>query len=140
MAKALNKTKERKHNEKYTKLAELARTSMKLGKTTRKDICEALNIHLWELAELFLYDKELQREFTVIRRTLVDVAADNLQTILEDPNHPQNFQATKYVLQTYKSDLDTTLEAKDKDEVELSVSGQSGVNPIRITFGTKKLE
>jgi hypothetical protein len=140
MAQALQKTKERKYSEKMTKSVSLVRASMRLGFSTKSDIAEAANMKIWELNDVFKADKELYAEFCVMRKTLVDVAADNLQDILYDKAHPQNFQATKYVLEKYKSDLDSNLEAKDATEIGLTIGGANSPSPVRITFGSKKEE
>lgn len=137
MAKQLKKSVERLKSEKYVKIILLVRTAMKLGFSTKTDLAEKAGIKIWELNDVFVYDKEVYSEFCVMRKTLVDTAADNLQEILLDKSHPQNFQATKYILQTYKSDLDSNLETKDKDAVELEVLGNGGVSPVRISFGKK---
>ena len=138
MAKPLTKTKDRIKNEKLERQSELVKAAIRLGNTTKKDICTGAGIALWELNEVFALDKELYNNFCVIRKTLSDVAADNLETILRDSTHPQNFQATKYVLEKYKTDIDAQLEAKDQESVGVTIGNDSGVSPIRITFGTKK--
>lgn len=137
MAKPLEKSKARKTQEKQDKQRELVKAALRMGLTTKNDICKASAMALWELNELFQADKDLYNDFCVRRRTLSDVAADNLENILRDPVHPQNFQATKYVLEKYKTDIDVQLEAKNADDVDVEVSGSCG-SPIRITFGTKK--
>lgn len=138
MAQALQKTKERKLSEKMAKSVLLVRASMKLGFSTKSDIANTANMKIWELNDVFQADKELYAEFCIMRKTLVDVAADNLQDILYDKGHPQNFQATKYVLEKYKSDLDSNLEAKDATEIGLTIGGAGSPSPVRITFGAKK--
>ena len=137
MATPLKKTKERKKEEKQEKQRQLVLAAMRFGLTTKKDICTSAEMALWELNELFQADKDLYNDFCIRRRTLADVAADNLETILRDKNHPQNFQATKYVLEKYKTDIDAQLESKDSDEIDVEVPS-GGSSPIRITFGTKK--
>lgn len=134
------KTKERKNTERQTKLITLIRAAMRLGSSTKKDIAIAAGIKIWQLNDMLVLDKDLQAEFSIMRRTLVDIAADNMQEILEDRNHPQNFQATKYILDNYKSDLDSNLEAKDSGELGLTIGGvgKDSPSPVRITFGTKK--
>jgi hypothetical protein len=138
MAKGLEKTAKRIKGERIEKLSHLVRAAMRLGFSTKSDIAEKSGIKIWELNDIFVAHPEIHNEFTIMRRTLVDTAADNLQEILLDKSHPQNFQATKYVLQTYKSDLDSNLITKDKDEVELEIAGSGGVSPVRITFTKPK--
>lgn len=140
MAQALQKTKERKLSEKMAKSVTLVRAAMRLGFSTKSDLAQTSGMKIWELNEVFQSDKDLYAEFCIMRKTLVDVAADNLQDILFNKEHPQNFQATKYVLEKYKSDLDSNLEAKDATEIGLSIGGAGSPSPVRITFGTKKVE
>jgi len=66
----------------------------------------------------------------------VDIAADNLETVLKDLSHPSNFQATTYVLKNYKSDLDTNLEAKSAKELEVDVRSLNSGKDISIVFST----
>jgi hypothetical protein len=141
MAAPMLKTRERKNTERQNKLIVLIRASMRLGNSTKKDIALSAGIKIWQLNDMLVLDKDLQAEFSIMRRTLVDIAADNMQEILEDRNHPQNFQATKYILDNYKSDLDSNLEAKDSGEIGLTIggAGKDSPSPVRITFGTKKL-
>ena len=57
--------------------------------------------------------------------------------IVNDPSHPQHFAASKYILSTYKSDLDEVLESQSDNDVSIQVGGESKASPIQITFGKK---
>ena len=116
------------------------RAAMNQGLSTRKDICAAAEITMPMLANLFTKDRELFAEFCVLRKTIVDQASDNIAAIVADEQHPKNYEASKYVLANYKSDLDESMESKLDDDVEFNISqgGASGASPINITFGKKK--
>jgi hypothetical protein len=99
---------------------------------------EATGLKAWEITELLKNDIQLNAVYTIRRRELVNMAADNIVDIVSDKDHPNNYAASKYVLQTYKSDLDTNLESHDAQEMAIGVGNGEGVSPIRITFGRKR--
>lgn len=137
----MKKTSAREIRERVEKNTALIYAALDLGQTTRKKIGEVTGMKLHEIAKLFTEDKELYAAYTVRRKTLVDLAADNLQDIIEDTKHPQHFAATKYVLQKYKSDLDDILETQDDGEVSINLGGKSSIeSPIRIIFGKQTKE
>jgi hypothetical protein len=140
MAKSVGKQAATLKKERMEKLTLLVKTAIELGFTTKTAICEAAGIKLYELNDLFAYNKEIYGLYCIRRRTLVDTASDNLEEILKDKNHPQHFQATKYILEKYKSDLDDTLEGKESDKlgVSVSVGGNNTKRPVRITFTKDK--
>ncbi len=109
------------------------------GLTKIEDIAEATGIEKVSIKSIFQKNRELYAEYAISRKILVDSAADSMQSIVEDKNHPQHFQAIKYVLQNYKSDLDTVLDSHDDSEISIEGNfGGGGGNPARITFGSKK--
>lgn len=134
MAKSVMKNRSRIHKEKIAERAQLISVALDEGKTTKTAIGEMTGLKLWEINEVFEKNKEVHAKFCMYRRTLVDTASDNLEDILKNPEHPQNFQATKYVLQTYKNDLDSTLEKQDKDNPEVAIIGGSASADIQIIF------
>ena len=114
--------------------AALVRAAMnEANKFTRKDICEASGLTMVQLKNLFQEDRELYAEYVVIRKTITDIASDNIFAIINDPTHPQHFQASKYVLQNYKSDLDETLESADSI-LSIETSNKGSKNPVKIVF------
>jgi hypothetical protein len=79
---------------------------------------------------------ELKAEFSVRRRSLANLAVDNIHEIVNNFNHPQNFQASKFIVQTYKNDLDEDLTPKISTEVGFDIKdGQ--ISPVKITFSKK---
>ena len=115
---------------------ELILTALDKGFTTKGKISASTGLKITELNKIFEEDRELWAEYTMYRRTLVDLAADNIADIISDPTHKDHYQASKYVLSTYKSDLDKTLEEKG-DEGEVAFEG-SGERSTRVTFRFKK--
>jgi len=134
--KRIPKEKEQEKIEKIEDQTRMVKAAMEMGFTTKKDICKSANIEMWELNGLFKEDKDLHAMFNVRRRSLVDMAADNMTSIVKDPDHPNNFAATKYVLQKYKSDLDEVLESHEVNPLEIDVpSGNGSTKPVIIRFG-----
>jgi len=130
------KSKKREQEKLLKERAALVRAAMKLGLTTRKDISKASGLTMVELKNLLQVDRELFAEYKVLRRTITDIASDNIFDIVNDPTHPQHFQASKYVLANYKNDLDDTLDATDGGGLHIETSGKK--NPVKIVFSSKK--
>lgn len=133
MAKSMKNRRraEKKVNELRRKLV---LTALEEGITTRKAICTATGLKAHELSNLFTEDRDLYAKYVVRRKTITDLAADNIVDILNDPGHPQHFQASKYVLQTYKSDLDDTLESQDSENISVEIDSKGEINPVIIKF------
>lgn len=102
---------------------------------TKKKICEAADIKLSDLNNLFTHNRELYAKYTVLRRTITDIASDNVAEIVNDPHHPQHFQASKYVLEKFRSDFNETLDKND-DELIVNVDGMesSAGSSVSIVF------
>lgn len=137
--KRIPRQQEEEFKEKAEEQTRLVNAAMNAGKSKKKDICEAAGIEMWQLNKLFKADKDLHASFTVRRRTLVDTAADNMAEIIGDKNHPSHFAASKFILQRYKSDLDTSLISHDAEEIEIEIpgTGKSKNKPVIIRFGKK---
>lgn len=121
----------------------LIKTAIEAGFTTRSKIADATGLKLHEIAKTFEKDRELWSLYTIRRRTIVDVATDNIEDIITNKNHPQNFQASKWVVQNYKTDLDNgVLESKDEKEIAVEVqgNGESKAPSVSITFTKSKSE
>tara|TARA_R110000803_G_scaffold170045_4_gene233128 strand:+ start:1703 stop:2113 length:411 start_codon:yes stop_codon:yes gene_type:complete len=136
MARSMKNT-DRKEKKLLKTRAALVRAALEAGQISRKDICNATGLQMHELANLFTQDREVYGEYVVRRKTISDIASDNILDIVNDPTHPQHFQASKYILSTYKSDLDDVLESQTESEMNINVGGESGASPINITFGKK---
>lgn len=104
--------------------------------TTLRQISVTTGASIHEIDKVFQMCPELKAEFTVRRRSLANLAADNIHEIVNNFNHPQNFQASKFIVQTYKSDLDEDLVPKLNTELDFDIkNGQ--ISPVKITFSTK---
>ena len=127
--------KELKLKEARTKLVEAA---LSAGHYTRKAICKATALKIGDLNNLFAVNRDLYAKYAVMRKSLANLAADNVQEILNDPNHPQHFQASKFILQNFKSDLDDELEASGGGmEIEIPSTlplSESTTSPVVIRF------
>lgn len=133
--KQVRKQKQTLKKERLERWTEVASLSMDLGFTTKAKIAQDSGLKLWELNELFEENKDIYKRYCTMRKTLVDTAADNLEDILKNPDHPQHFAASKYILQTYKSDLDSNFETKTKDNVGVEIGiGGKGNRPVILTF------
>tara|TARA_R110002126_G_scaffold50551_2_gene139210 strand:- start:1857 stop:2264 length:408 start_codon:yes stop_codon:yes gene_type:complete len=133
------KNKERKEAKLLETRADLVRAALESGHISRKDICRATGLKLHELANLFTKDRKVYGEYVVRRKTISDIASDNILDIVNDPEHPQHFAASKYILTTYKSDLDEVLEDRNGDDIQVNIGDSKG-SPISITFGSAKKE
>lgn len=138
MARSMKNSK-RKERKLLETRADLVRAALETGAISRKEICRATGLKLHELANLFTKDRKVYGEYVVRRRTITDVASDNIMDIVNDPSHPQHFQASKYILSTYKSDLDEVLDSQDSNDLEINI-GDSNGSPIQINFGSNKEE
>lgn len=127
------RNKKRKEEKLLKERAELVRAAMGLGYTTRKEIAESAGITMVQLSNLFQKNRALFAEYKVLRRTITDIASDNIFNIVNDPTHPQHFAASKYVLANYKNDLDDTLDAADGAGLVIDPSGESK-SPVKIVF------
>ena len=139
MAKRV-KNKIREDKKLFETRVRLVDGAMEDGYTTRHDIAEATGLKLWDISNLFTKNRDLYAKFCIRRKTIKDRAADNIQKIIEDPSHPQHFQASKFILTTYKSDLDEILESQDAESIIEIEGGDSGASPMIIRFGKKKTE
>ena len=137
MARSMKNSK-RKEAKLLESRAEFVRAALEAGHISRKDICKATGLQMHELANLFTQDRKVYGEYVIRRRTISDVASDNILDIINDPQHPQHFAASKYILTTYKSDLDEVLEDKDDEAMNISIGGKSKASPVTIKFGNSK--
>lgn len=137
MARSM-RNKARKEAKLLETRAEFVRAALESGHISRKDICKATGLKLHELTNLFTKDRKVYSEYVVRRKTISDIASDNILDIVNDPTHPQHFAASKYILSTYKSDLDEVLEDKSGEDISVTLGGESKGSPITINFGASK--
>lgn len=101
--------------------------------TTYRALIETTGAAQYEIDRVFECTPLLKAEFQLRRKGLANTAVDNIHTIVNDPNHPQNFAASKFIVQTFKTDLDEELESKV--QVQAEFDAQDGIiSPVKITF------
>jgi len=140
MAKSMRNDK-RKHTKLVATRTALVQAALDAGKVSRREICQATGLQRHELTNLFTDNREIFAAYTVRRKTITEAAADNIQEIVNDKNHPQNFAASKFVLQTYKSELEDILEPM-AGEMQIEVPSGTGddAQPVIIKFSSPKKE
>lgn len=133
------KTKEWVLTERQEEVKQLIRTTLQINPTitTYKAITETTGAAQWEIDKVMEMCPDLKAEFVIRRRSLANKAVDNIHEIVNNFNHPQNFQASKFIVQTYKNELDEDLIPKVSTEVGFGIKdGQ--ISPVSITFTQKK--
>lgn len=112
------------------------REAIKQGIVLRRDLCKVTDIKLHDLRNIFTKDRELYAEFCVARKTIEGLASDNIYKIVEDETHPKNYDASKFIIQNFKTDMDDILESKDGESLDISLGNSSG--GITLKFGNQK--
>ena len=100
------------------------------GYTSRRDIAKAIGISSFDLTEFFEENAKMYKIYSARRRELRDIALDNITDIIEDKQHPKHYDASKYIVQNYQTDLDVILDSKDGDDTgssSVSLDTGSGV-------------
>ena len=138
--KPVKKVSKRVQKEQNKERAALVRAALEIGVTTRKQLSEAAGISMHLLNNLFQVDRKLYNEYSVRRKNLSEIAADNIEDIINDPEHPNHYAASKWVLDKYKSDLNKVLEAQDSDEISLKIGEGDKTAPVVISFTKNKKE
>mgnify|MGYP003649647222 CR=1 FL=1 len=100
----------------------IVKAALDAGCYTRSSIMKATGLEKHELANLLASEKELAAEYLVKKKLMAVISADNIFDIINDPKHKDFFQASKYILQNYKSDIDESLEPMSGD-MELTLPG-----------------
>lgn len=129
----VKKTKTKELTEAVTNYSLLIDKALDLGVCTKSGLEKATGLKVYQINNIFQKNSSIYAKFKIMRSTMADKAADNLSNILDSPGHPSHFAATKYVLQTYKTDLDDSMEAKKSDGFEIE-TGKGKKDPIKITF------
>lgn len=133
------KTKEWVLTERQEEVKQLIKTTLQINPTitTYKAITETTGAAQYEIDKVMEMCPDLKAEFVIRRKSLANKAVDNIHEIVNNFNHPQNFQASKFIVQTYKNELDEDLIPKVSTEVGFGIKdGQ--ISPVSITFTQKK--
>jgi hypothetical protein len=109
----------------------------KMNIVQRKEICKAAEIKMHDLKNIFHRERDLYAEYCVRRKVITDMATDNIYRIVSDDNHPKNYDASKWVAQNFKTELDDMLESRDEESMGLNVNSDEN-GGITIKFGNKK--
>lgn len=136
----VKKVSKRVQNEINKERAERVRVALELGITTRRGLSEAVECTMYDLNNLFSVDRKLYREYQIRRKNIAEIAADNIEDIINDPDHPNNYAASKWVVEKYKSDIHKMLEAQDSEEINVEVKGSKNSAPVLISFSKKGKE
>lgn len=115
----------------------LVKDAIENGHLTRSQICKATGLTMMQLRNLFDANRELFAKYSNAKRLIVDQASDNLHSIVNNPKHPKHFEATKFVLTNYKSEMDDILESQDSNEIQVE-GGNSTASRVVIKFNGSK--
>ena len=135
MEKRKIRNKKREEKKKLQNYVDLVRVALSKGKMLKKDICEATGLTIPTLNNVFRDDRELYAEYVVLRKTIMDIASDNLVAIVNDPTHPHHFQASKEMLKNFKSDFDSELESSG-DILKIESPGGKSKTAVKIVFSS----
>ena len=113
--------------------AEIA-AALDAGIKTRRKLEDATGINQNQQNDVFKADPVLYARYRLGLSNMLETAADNVQEIISDPDHPQHYQASVYVLKNYKNELDKTLEPKGSEEIEIEVDAKKLNKPTIIRF------
>jgi hypothetical protein len=108
---------------------------IKEGITTRRSIAESTGLGKNVVSNLLSNDKELREQWIIKKRMMVDTAVDNIEDIINDPKHKDNFQASKWVASNVDSELSHILFPQMGDlSLTIPSSGDDGGDPVVIKF------
>jgi len=137
MGRPVGKSNKTKQKEKKLERIALIKKALELGVTTRAGLAKAADCTVFDVGSLLTNNPDLYNEYKVRRRTLSETAADNIEDIINDQNHPNNYAASKFIIQTYKSDIDKALEHQDSDELNVEIGKGENSPPVKISFAKK---
>lgn len=135
MGRSMKKQREIAAQEKLEKEKALIEAAMLEGRSTVSEISKCTDMTTWHIYEVLNKDQALYAKYTVRRKAVANMAADNIASIVADKDHPNNYAASKFVVTKYRSDFENILEPQDKQEisVEIPSTGESE-NPVKIVF------
>ncbi len=134
--KHLKLTRKEAKKRKYEKIKYQIEEMLDSGVILKSEMKKQLKISFYELNEVIKAFPELRAKWTVRRRSITDIAADNIAEIVSNKKHPRNYEASRFIVQNFKSDLDSDLDAKDDDDVSVDF-GEGGDAPKRISIKFK---
>lgn len=138
MSKPLGILKEKKKKDKLELDKGLIRAALEANVTTLRKIKELTGLSKIRITKILDDDKELRGMYMIRRKMMLNTAVDNIQDIVDDFKHPQNYQASKYLIGEYKSDLDVIFDKKDVEDFSAEISMDNDGAPVVISFGKNK--
>lgn len=111
----------------------LIKAALDEGIFKREDLSRVTGLKNHEISNTFTHNRELYGTYVLRKRGMIDIASDNVFDIIRDKTHPQNFAASKFILQKYNSEMDDMFESSDSEQLNMSVSSGSS-SPITIKF------
>lgn len=96
--------------------------------TTLKNIAEASGLKRLDVEIAMTHDTALAKLISQRRGMIRSIAVDNIHDIMMNPSHPKHYEASKYVVDTFVTELDKDLEKKgDEAAVDTTM-------PVQIIF------
>lgn len=142
--KTIRKVDERNESRRVKRLhkngAALIKAALNNGCTSRAEISKTTGLNTGLIRRIFDKDTELWAIYKIAAKGILDRAYDNISKIIADPKHPQNFQASKFILTKYKSELDALLDPhKTLGGGSININGNTTA-PITINFKAEPVE
>jgi len=109
------------------------------GHITKKDIANSMDISISELISFFDKFPEQKKQYANKLSNIADIASDNLAQIVLDQDHPKNYDASKFVMNHYKNEMDEILEAKSMGEIKIEEGDGNAMGAV-IVFGNASVE
>ena len=116
------------------------REAIKQGIVLNRDLANVAGIKMHDLKNIFTNDRTLYAEFCVAKKTIENLAADNIYKIVEDETHPKNYDASKFIIQNFKTEMDDILDGKNGEMLDIEIGGNSDGGGITLKFGNSKDE
>ena len=116
------------------------REAIKQGVVLSRDLAKIAGIKLHDLKNIFTNDRELYAEYCVAKKTIENLAADNIYKIVEDESHPKNYDASKFIIQNFRTEIDDVLDGKNGEMLDIEIGGKSDGGGITLKFGNSKDE
>lgn len=98
------------------------RLALEKGQCTYKAIANAIGKSIPFVQKLFDKFPEIRKEYLMTKRIIANQAADNIYDIVNDPDHPKNYDASKFIISRFKSDLDESCEKHDEEGLEVAIN------------------
>lgn len=105
---------------------------------TIKDLVKKSGISRLSVEQAIANSEELQFIMKERRRMITSIATENLMEIVQDRRDVNNYQATKFVLENFKNELEEAVPSKTSIEASFDRDADGNISPVKIVFNTKK--